>query len=432
MNAQPPTPVAPTVAVAQPTCTVATGQITVTSSTVGMLFSLNGGAYVAYPVGGWTVAAGSNNTVSQQNAQGCNSPNAPANVNAQPATPVAPTLTVTQPDCAVAAGANGQVCVTAPLDGGGIDYEYSNNGGAYQDATCFTVTAGAAYSITARNKNGNCVSTPSAGTLGAAPTCTFDGCSPGFWKNHEELWDGINDNPILAQNMGAHPFITSTSFATFFGLSAQQMQAIGFPVNITMHGAISQGGGGCKAFARHAVSALLSSASGLSINYPSIPGGTPGNPVDTYDELYNVIRAALASGNCSGPLFSALEAISDDDHGNCGRFISTVRNNSRAFLEYVPVVSDKTTTPNNLTVTAYPNPYSDNVTFSIDSKVSGQAVLDVYNLTGQKIKTVFQGNLQAGKSQTIQFSVPAHNRTSLMYRLQVGDKVTTGKVLYRN
>ncbi|MEO5985221.1 MAG: hypothetical protein ABIP80_06915 [Ferruginibacter sp.] len=85
-----------------------------------------------------------------------------------------------------------------------------------------------------------------------------------------------------------------------------------------------------------------------------------------------------------------------------------------------------------VTVQTFPNPYTDNVTFKMESNVSGKAVLEVYNLMGQKVKTLFEGNIIPGKSQTIQYKVPTQNRTSLVYRLTIGDKTTTGKVLYIN
>ena len=44
--------------VANPTCTIATGTITITSATSGLIFSFDGGSYAAYPAGGYIVAAG--------------------------------------------------------------------------------------------------------------------------------------------------------------------------------------------------------------------------------------------------------------------------------------------------------------------------------------------------------------------------------------
>src|SRR6185503_1327856 len=111
--AQPAAPTAPTVAVADPTCTLATGTITITSPTAGLTFSLDGAAYAAYPVGGYTVAAGAH-TITAQNAGWCISAVAGANVAAQPAAPVAPTVAVADPICTLAIGT---ITITTPTAG---------------------------------------------------------------------------------------------------------------------------------------------------------------------------------------------------------------------------------------------------------------------------------------------------------------------------
>jgi hypothetical protein len=81
-------------------------------------------------------------------------------------------------------------------------------------------------------------------------------------------------------------------------------------------------------------------------------------------------------------------------------------------------------------VDAYPNPYNDNVRFVIQSTMSGQGVLEVYNTLGQKVQVVYQGMIFAGRGQTIEYKVPAFNRTNLIYILRVGDKQVTGKLLH--
>ena len=85
-------PTAPTVSVTQPTCTVATGTIAVTSTTTGLTFSLDGAPYVAYPAGGFTAVASGPHTLTAQNAGGCISSVTNTTVDAQPATPAAPTV----------------------------------------------------------------------------------------------------------------------------------------------------------------------------------------------------------------------------------------------------------------------------------------------------------------------------------------------------
>jgi hypothetical protein len=81
-----------------------------------------------------------------------------------------------------------------------------------------------------------------------------------------------------------------------------------------------------------------------------------------------------------------------------------------------------------LAVTAYPNPYSDKVNFVIDTKTAGQGSLEVYNMMGQKIKTVFRGFVVAGR-QNFTLSLPMHQRGNLVYVFRIADKQITGKLL---
>ena len=84
---------------------------------------------------------------------------------------------------------------------------------------------------------------------------------------------------------------------------------------------------------------------------------------------------------------------------------------------------------NTITVTAFPNPFSDNISFEIDAKQTGKALLEVYSVTGQKLKTVYNGNINAGR-QRFTMTVPAHQRSVLFYVFRMGDQRVTGKLLY--
>ena len=161
VNAQPPTPGIPTFSVVQPTCTVATGTITVTSPTAGLTFSLDGGAYAAYPAAGYTVAAGPH-TLSAQNGTGCISGNANITVDAQPPTPGIPTFSVVQPTCTVATGT---ITVTSSTAG----LTFSLDGGAYAayPAAGYTVAAGP-HTLTAQNAS-TCISPVANITVNAQP-----------------------------------------------------------------------------------------------------------------------------------------------------------------------------------------------------------------------------------------------------------------------
>jgi len=84
---------------------------------------------------------------------------------------------------------------------------------------------------------------------------------------------------------------------------------------------------------------------------------------------------------------------------------------------------------NIVTVTAFPNPFSDNISFEIEAKQTGKALLEVYTMTGQKIKTVYNGNINPGR-QRFTMTVPVQQRAMLFYVFRMGDQKVTGKLLY--
>ena len=85
--------------------------------------------------------------------------------------------------------------------------------------------------------------------------------------------------------------------------------------------------------------------------------------------------------------------------------------------------------PGNLQVQAYPNPYSDRIRFTITSDRSGPGVLEVYDMNGARLKTVFQGEVSAGKMINVDFGVPGTQRVNMFYKMRVGDLETSGKLI---
>jgi hypothetical protein len=83
------------------------------------------------------------------------------------------------------------------------------------------------------------------------------------------------------------------------------------------------------------------------------------------------------------------------------------------------------------TVKAYPNPFSDKLKFVVTTPVAGRGNLEVYNMMGQKIKTVYQGFINKG-TQTFELSLPAQQISNLVYVLRIGDKKMSGKLLQIN
>jgi hypothetical protein len=82
-------------------------------------------------------------------------------------------------------------------------------------------------------------------------------------------------------------------------------------------------------------------------------------------------------------------------------------------------------------VKAYPNPFNDRVKFAVTAPEAGNGSLEIYNILGQKVKTVYQGHINAG-SQTFELAISKKQQATLIYIFRVGDKKVTGKLLQLN
>ncbi len=170
INAQPPTPTAPVIGpVVQPTCTVATGSITIEGLPSGSWI------LIQYPGGATTDGSGPSVTLSGippgtynysvTNSFLCTSSvSSNAVVNGQPPTPVAPTVgATTQPTCSVATGS----VVLNNLPSGNWTITRSPGGSTYNgSSSSYTVTGLTAgnYTFTVTNSFG-CISGSSANVV---------------------------------------------------------------------------------------------------------------------------------------------------------------------------------------------------------------------------------------------------------------------------
>jgi hypothetical protein len=333
-------------------------------------------------------------------------------------------LLTINPPATANAGADQTICagstatLTPSFGGSATSGSWSTSGTGSFSGNVYTpsaadITAGSVtLTYTTNNPEGPCPAVSDAMLL-TIEQCGGEGCSPGFWKNHPELWDGLGD--VTPGNMPAGlKFTTTTDFSTYFGVNPS-----GFDNSLTMLGAISQGGGGCKALARQGVAALLSLSAGADITFPT---GT-----SDFTSLYNAIKAALTSGNCSGTLLTELEAISEGDHAPCDELKSRFRDTEPSITNRSNTGSSEVNV--NMNVRAYPNPFSNRIQFTIESNISGRGTLVIYNMMGQKVKTVFEGHVSAGRGQVVEFKVPGLNRENLIYILTISGVQRTGKLI---
>jgi hypothetical protein len=80
-------------------------------------------------------------------------------------------------------------------------------------------------------------------------------------------------------------------------------------------------------------------------------------------------------------------------------------------------------------VTAAPNPFNSYIRFSVQPGVSGRGTLELYNTLGQRVKTIFEGQVQKGQLQTFEYSVPGSQRSNLIYMFRVGNERVSGKLI---
>jgi photosystem II stability/assembly factor-like uncharacterized protein len=77
----------------------------------------------------------------------------------------------------------------------------------------------------------------------------------------------------------------------------------------------------------------------------------------------------------------------------------------------------------------YPNPFNPTTTIDFTVPLKSFVTLKVYNVLGQEIATVFEGNVDGGKVYTTPFDASAFSSGIYFYRLHAGSFVETKKML---
>lgn len=167
-------PTAPSVTVTHPTCSVATGTITVNSPAAsGMTYSINGSTYTNTTGVFSGLAIGTYNITAKSSA-GCISSAASATINSQPFVPTQPTLgSLAQPTCDVATG-------SFVITNYNASYSYAVSPSVGVSISGATVTAPAGtYTVTATLSPCTSIASNSI-TISAQPSNTWNGS---VWSN---------------------------------------------------------------------------------------------------------------------------------------------------------------------------------------------------------------------------------------------------------
>lgn len=98
-----------------------------------------------------------------------------------------------------------------------------------------------------------------------------------------------------------------------------------------------------------------------------------------------------------------------------------------AYVTARSAVAGEPVVTSSLSVVAYPNPFTDKVSFVVETGLSGTGSLELYDIAGQRVAVVYQGLFSAGK-QSFEARLTRSQATSLIYVVTIGNKRVTGKV----
>jgi hypothetical protein len=93
------------------------------------------------------------------------------------------------------------------------------------------------------------------------------------------------------------------------------------------------------------------------------------------------------------------------------------------------VVTDEPTIDNQLRVEATPNPFTDKLRFTIKSPVSGIGSLELYNMLGQNVTKIYQGQFEKNIPRSFEYTVPLTQRSNMMYFFKIANFKATGKLI---
>ncbi|MES2431460.1 MAG: sugar-binding protein [Bacteroidota bacterium] len=158
-----PIPSAPSVKVNQPTCTITTGTIEVTSVATGLTYSFDNGINFQSANISNLLTAGNTYQVIVKNNSGCLSAPTSATINPQPLTPTAPATSVEEPNCTTSTG---KITVTSIETG--ATYSFDNGVSFQSSAISSPLTAGVSYQVKIKSSAG-CISPAMTASISNAP-----------------------------------------------------------------------------------------------------------------------------------------------------------------------------------------------------------------------------------------------------------------------
>jgi hypothetical protein len=79
----------------------------------------------------------------------------------------------------------------------------------------------------------------------------------------------------------------------------------------------------------------------------------------------------------------------------------------------------------------YPNPFTEKVNFNFTSPSNTRARLEIYSITGAKLATLFDADIQAGRRYEAEYVPNLVSSQMVIYRLTMNGETRVGKLVYQ-
>jgi hypothetical protein len=382
INVKPPRPDRPVFTVTHPTCTSANGIVLLTGRDLNALYTLRQSGVIKYSALGDAfdeVIPGAYEITALIGS--CDHSDSLI-VNAQPFIPSKPTFVITHPTCT-----NNKGYVTVSNKESGVAYtlaQYgqsvytSDNHGVFENIVAGRYILLAQAAICSSNDSVKVNEQPPTPT---APTLSIK--QPTFCSatGSVTVSSPTDTNLVFSKDGGT----TWQPAKEFGGLAAGAGGAWEFKVK-NSHGCISAGARICE----------------------EVPVVSMGETLSSSSKSMNDTRQT--------------ETGEEQNAGKSGKNIISNEESSAKYLGSA-MLTDPT-----ITIKPVPNPFGSKVRFLINSPQTAKGILEIYNMHGQKLKTIYQGYIYEGLNY-FDLTLPQTNRAELIYILRMADKSVTGRVL---
>jgi hypothetical protein len=93
-------------------------------------------------------------------------------------------------------------------------------------------------------------------------------------------------------------------------------------------------------------------------------------------------------------------------------------------------INDVFPEPEPFDLRVYPNPFNDLLRFEFVPTADGQATIEIMDILGRKVSTIFDCPVEVGILYNAVFNPESIPVGVYIYRIKIGEKTTLGKVVY--